>query len=274
VIRPETEKYAVIITCYNRREMSLRCLNQLFTSKVAENLEVYLLDDGSVDGTADAIEAQFPSVHLFRGDGSYYWSGGVRMLWDHCKSPRFTGYIWLNDDNLLDEDAFERLLVWARRTDWSSIIGGAMRDPVSGGTSYGGGLRTTFHPMHFENVDPDPTQPLEVDVLNGNMLLIPQPIADVVGGVGKGLVQNGADFEYCVRARRHGFKSLLLPATFGACAENDWGPKKRGIQGLRKMLKPRHLPFGPTMWFFKSMAGPTWPIWYVISYVKAFLTGY
>ena len=56
-------KIAVLLTCFNRRDYTLSCLKSLFTAqkcyneygKDKLNLEVFLVDDGSKDGTSDAI---------------------------------------------------------------------------------------------------------------------------------------------------------------------------------------------------------------------------
>ena len=266
--------YAVLITCFNRREQTLECLSRLFRSSIANQIDVYLLDDGCTDGTGDAVRTQFPQVHIYTGDGSYFWSRGMRVLWGQCGSKPYAGYLWLNDDNVLDDDAFERMLHWVTKTEGRAILAGSMRDSTTGQVSYGGWKRFSLHPMKFQRVLPDSQDALPADVLNGNLLYVPREVYERVGGIARGLVQNGADYEYSVRCRRNGVECLVLPGTFGDCSDNDWGPKKRGIAGLRKMLKPRHLPFGPTMWFVKGVAGPSWPVWYVGMYVKAFLFGY
>src|ERR1700722_11339197 len=120
--------YAVLITCFNRREKTLECLSRLFRSSIANQIDVYLLDDGCTDGTADAVRSQFPQVHIYTGDGSYFWSGGMRLLWDQCGSKPYSGYLWLNDDIVLDDDAFERMLHWVTKTEGRAILAGSMRD--------------------------------------------------------------------------------------------------------------------------------------------------
>ena len=40
-------------------------------------LQVYLVDAGSNDGTAEAIEDQYPDIRLIRRDNTLFWCGGM-----------------------------------------------------------------------------------------------------------------------------------------------------------------------------------------------------
>ena len=52
---------AIIIACHNRRETTLACLASLVQNDV-ENIdaEIFLMDDGSTDGTSEAVKAKYP----------------------------------------------------------------------------------------------------------------------------------------------------------------------------------------------------------------------
>jgi len=43
----------------------------------AFELAVYLVDDGSSDGTGDAAAAAYPGLRLLRGDASLFWCDGL-----------------------------------------------------------------------------------------------------------------------------------------------------------------------------------------------------
>jgi GT2 family glycosyltransferase len=269
-----TDKIATLTTCFNRKAKTMVCLQRLFQMPGAERLEVYLLDDGSTDGTGDAVRAEFPQVRVFQGDGSHFWSGGMRLLFEEAKKGDYSGYLWLNDDIELDNDALTRIFDWADRSAGSGILGGSMRFPGRPDVSYGGSLKLTPHPMRFTLQKPDSDNLVEVHVMNGNFYYIPKKIVDSVGGINPGLLQQGADYEYATRARQAGFKVYLLPGTYGVCDTNDFGPRLRGFAGLRKISKPRHLPYGPTKAYYKTMAGSAWPLWLHVLYVRTFFVGY
>ena len=61
--------WAVLLTVFNRKEKTLECLSRLFDQLPVEDLQidVFLTDDGCTDGTAEAVENLFPSVHILKG---------------------------------------------------------------------------------------------------------------------------------------------------------------------------------------------------------------
>jgi GT2 family glycosyltransferase len=72
-------KIAVLMTCYNRRDTTLACLRALMNQVEIQEvkLQVYLVDAGSNDGTAEAIEDQYPDIRLIRRDNTLFWCGGM-----------------------------------------------------------------------------------------------------------------------------------------------------------------------------------------------------
>ena len=60
---------AVLLTCFNRKATTLRCLEQLNKQNITASMDVFLCDDGSTDGTSDAIKKLFPQVYIIKGSG-------------------------------------------------------------------------------------------------------------------------------------------------------------------------------------------------------------
>src|SRR3954470_13736450 len=59
--RPDPRVSVVMIT-HNRREETLRSLGHL--TRLPEGPLLIVVDNGSTDGTADAVRARFPAVHV------------------------------------------------------------------------------------------------------------------------------------------------------------------------------------------------------------------
>ena len=62
----ESPTVSVIIVSYNTREMTLDCLRTLQSQLDQPPTEIWLVDNGSTDGSADAVAVQFPRVRLIR----------------------------------------------------------------------------------------------------------------------------------------------------------------------------------------------------------------
>jgi GT2 family glycosyltransferase len=52
-----------------------------------------LLDDGSTDGTSDAVQEILPGTVILKGDGSWWWAGALHQ-----------GWLWLQSQHLAEED--------------------------------------------------------------------------------------------------------------------------------------------------------------------------
>jgi GT2 family glycosyltransferase len=135
---------AALLTCYNRREKTLNCLQALYQQFLpAEmHLQTYLVDDASTDGTAAAVHAEYPNVHLIRGDGNLFWNGGMRRAFEAAQAADPDYYLWLNDDTLLYPQAVNTLLaVFAQLASQGrdrAIVVGSTLDPDTHVPTYGG----------------------------------------------------------------------------------------------------------------------------------------
>ena len=141
----------VVLMCsYNRKARTLAALSALFAQTVPApyQLQVFLLDDASSDGTADAVQTLYPQVCLLQGSGQLYWNGAMRRAWQHAlaQQPVAAAFVWLNDDVVLDGDALLRLIdAWQLAQSCSNqpvgAVVGAMREPGTTRLSYGGRCR-------------------------------------------------------------------------------------------------------------------------------------
>ena len=63
------KRIAVLLTVYNRRDKTLYCLDRLYHQENMDNykVDVFLTDDGSTDGTSEAVCTKYPKVHIIKG---------------------------------------------------------------------------------------------------------------------------------------------------------------------------------------------------------------
>lgn len=213
----------VLLCCYNRRVKTLKCLQALFAQGVA--LRVVLVDDASTDGTADAVRQQFPQVQLLTGTGQLYWTGAMRLAWQHALTlePAATGFIWLNDDVELDPDALKRLFntIDSLQQPFGAVLG-AMRDPVSGEVSYGGRCsRSSWFPLRMGPLLPNSNELQRCDFIHGNLCFIPAAAVAKIGILSADYTHSIGDYDYGLRLKQAGLPCFVAPGSFGLCADNS-----------------------------------------------------
>lgn len=196
-------------------------------------LSFTVFDDGSTDGTAEALARHGFDMNLVKGNGSAYWANGMAQAEAAALEQIQEGddqyLLWLNDDVALDSNAFTVLGEVASACPRAVVVG-ATREPVQGVTSYSGLRRHGLHPLSFRMTEPTDS-PQRVDAFNGNVVAVPVEVARKVGGIEGRFSHAFADIEYGTRCGHEGIAIILAPGTIGACSRG--GPTPAGTVAER-----------------------------------------
>lgn len=222
------QKIAVLLTSFNRRETTLKCLYSLGLQKGIHKdfeISIFLVDDGSTDGTGNAVKEQFPMVEVIQGTGDLYWNRGMHLAWKTAveTSIDFDYYTWLNDDVLLYHNAIEHLLECAKESNEKGIICGVFEEKENSGIiSYGGGnlKGKTYiaNKLHTDALE-------SCEIINGNCVLIPKSVFLKVGLIDPIFPHSLGDHDYALRAKKKGIKAYTTIRIIGACSKNELPPK-------------------------------------------------
>jgi GT2 family glycosyltransferase len=276
---PERPTIALVLTCFNRRQKTLACVDAVLAQTAFADvaLDFFITDDGSGDGTADALMRKHDAIRLLRGDGSLFWNGGMRLAWAEAFKGDYDFFLWLNDDTFLYPATLRRLLDTHAASKSAGgkagIVVGSTHDEA-GRTSYGGERqRSRLRPLTLVSLDPQETVQ-QCDTFNGNCVLISRQAAQILGNLDPGFVHAMGDTDYGLRARKAGVPMWVMPGYAGRC-ENDGnvagGPGDRSLPLRRRfkhMLSPKGLPWRPWKVLCRRHAGVLWPLYWSWPYLK------
>lgn len=301
-------RISVLMTCYNRRETTLRCLESLYAQALPEgfSFEVFLVDDGCTDGTGAAVRSAYPEVQVIQGTGDLFWCNGMRLAWDHAAKDNPDFYLWLNDDVQLRSGALDKLL-----SCWLSVVGGAPDarkvagcslsvdkvsltthqpinpstdnhgeaviivgsccDPETGELTYGGQRRPGKHPAKLVPVVPQDV-PVECDTFQGNVVLVPRAVYQKIGNMSSFSHAMG-DTDYGLRAKKAGCRVVVDLGFSGECGKNrqlniDQVGFKKSWSVMMRRLPP--MDYWRFLWVH---AGMRWPLYWLRPYVKMISSG-
>ncbi|HXY84029.1 MAG TPA: glycosyltransferase, partial [Gaiellaceae bacterium] len=178
-------RLTAVLTSHNRRDFTLACLHSFYRQQVPPSvvLNAVLVDDGSSDGTEEAVRHWFPEATVIRGSGDLFWARGMALAERIAASANPDYFLWLNDDVTLDRDAVRRLLA-AEETVGAAgcVVVGAVRDPSTAEVTYSGVRRRGFHPLRVDIVEPR-SEPQPVEMFHGNVVLVSHGASRVIGPI-------------------------------------------------------------------------------------------
>lgn len=234
-------KIAVLLTCHNRKTKTLTCLTALFSAKIPEgvHLDVFLVDDGSTDGTSEAVKTTFQSVTVIQGNGNLFWNRGMHLAWKTAaETDRFDYFLWLNDDTMLYPIALQELLSCAKGMQNKAVVCSSICSEITGEFTYGGRSEDGKEIVPNGSIQ-------KCHHINGNCVLVSNEIYSKVGQLDPIFPHAIGDFEYGLRVLKHGFDLVVTTRYVGTCEKNPTMPKWcYSHVPLRQRLKVLYSPLG------------------------------
>jgi GT2 family glycosyltransferase len=209
---------AVVLT-WNGREDTLPCLASLESAPDRPDA-IVVVDNGSSDGTAEAVRERFPEVELVRSEENLGFAGGNNLGLERARQLGADHVLVLNNDAEVEPGAVRALVEEAeRRLDAGSLgskilfaeppdliwFAGARFDPRAGYNGRQLGYR--------ERDDGRYDAVHETDRACGAAMLVPRAVLDAVGGFDEELFLYSEDVEWSLRARRAGYRHYVVPAS-------------------------------------------------------------
>jgi len=117
---------SVVVLSWNTRELTLACLRALFAQAPRHAREVIVVDNGSGDGSADAIAQQFPQVMLLRNADNRLYAAG-----NNQGAAAATGEFLctLNSDTEVRPGALDLLVDFLRQHEGHGAVAPKLVDP-------------------------------------------------------------------------------------------------------------------------------------------------
>ena len=170
------ESVYVIVPVHNRKNVTLKCLENLRLCGDLNRYNIVVVDDGSIDGTTEAIHSLYPEVAVLQGDGNLWWTGAIKKGMEYAYEQGAEFFVWLNDDCYPQQDTINKLLNICKN-DSKIIAGGQSFNPDTLIPSYGGIIGKN----KIISVNALLNSVLECDGLCGNIVCINKSVVLAIG---------------------------------------------------------------------------------------------
>ena len=258
-------KVAVLLTCHNRKDKTDICLSTfLSATKYIKSyiFDVFLVDDGSTDGTYELILEKYPMVFYIKGNGTLFWAGGMRLAWATALNSdiEYDGFLLINDDVEFIDSFEDKILLtqqWCiNNNDKDGIYVLSTIDKMTNEVSYGGHLlkkrifkHTTISIMPTE-------QPQPCDLANANILYVSSEVVKKLGILDSHFTHSLADFDYMLTANETGFPVLVCPGVGGYCKNDHPKDLIASISTIKERIKalysPKGMAFNEYLYYLKK----------------------
>lgn len=113
----------IIVITYNGRHHLEKCLPSLLRTAYP-NFHIVLLDNASSDGSAEYVQAHFPSVEIARHPVNYGFAKGNNLLMERALRAGADYVLLLNDDTIiLDADWLTHAVTVAEQSSQVGMVG-------------------------------------------------------------------------------------------------------------------------------------------------------
>jgi GT2 family glycosyltransferase len=208
---------AIIVLNWNGGDDTLACLESLARLDYPA-FKVVVVDNGSSDDSVLAVRERFPKVTLIENGENLGYTGGNNVGFRYALAQRVDYVLPLNNDTEVSPD-FLRFLVEAAEADAAVGVAGPTiyyHDEPQVIWSAGGAIdwrrgQTWMVGLNEPERGQFGQEPREVEFVTGCALLVKRAVLERAGLLDERFFAYYEEAEWCVRARRAGFKIVHVP---------------------------------------------------------------
>ena len=208
---------SIVIVNYNMRSLVSECLTSLERLQTDVDFEVFLVDNASSDGSADALRQAFPWISVIENHEN---AGFARACNQGVRLAHGDYILFLNPDTVLDHNFFRSVEDFCSAHPEAEIAGFKLTDPQ--GNQHASCWKTPnlftlclemFLPysLSLPLVTRRPERTCEVEMVSGACMFIRKDAFVRLNGFDSSFFMYYEDADFCLRAREKGLKIFYVP---------------------------------------------------------------
>jgi len=213
---------ALIVLTWNQRDLTLDCLDSLAALDYpAQRLEIIVVDNGSTDGTAQAVRERYPTVTVLETGENLGFAGGNNVGLRRALQGEAEYVMLLNNDTVVQPDFASQLVAVAESDRSIGIVGPKMyfADPPDMIFAAGSLVLWDQGRLHHRGIWQRESEvgPLyaeaaeDVDFVVGCGVLFRREVVEQVGLLDLRYYLNYEDVDVCIRAHQAGYRVRYTP---------------------------------------------------------------
>ena len=251
-------RVVIIVLNWNGRELTLQCLRSLERLRYG-NYATILVDNGSQDGSVEAVSAEFPQVKVLSLPVNFGFAGGNNAGLEAALQQNPDWIMFLNNDTEVAPSLLSALISGTERFPDGAVFGPMI---YYGGEEYliwyaGGEVNLLLGRLRHRGIRErnrgQYDQAGSTDFVSGCCLLIRAGLVRQLGGFDPSYAMYTEDVDLCYRARQLGAGCYYLPDGrvrhyLSSCMGGELSLRtvylkwRSGMRFLRRYARPWYWP--------------------------------
>jgi len=211
---------SIIIVNWNTKEYHLRCIESIYQSLKKIEMEVFVVDNGSKNGSVTAVKERFPMICLIENEKNL---GFAKAANQGLQKGSGRYLLLLNPDTQVKNGAIERLMLFMKVNPDIGIAGAPLLNPDGSKQNsianfpslatelLNKSLLRWLFPEKFPGKEKDYPEPFEVDSVIGACMMVRRDALNQVGLLDEDYFLFLEETDWCYRMKRAGWKIYHVP---------------------------------------------------------------
>lgn len=213
---------AVSIVSFNTKVLLENCLKALQAQKTQEQINIWVLDNDSKDGSPQMVEEKFPEVKLIKSEKNLGFAKGQNQVLKQVKDKYV---VLLNPDTQFENNFIDEMVNFMEKNPNCLISGGKLVDfnnrleSNGGDFPFGAALFNWLFNLEFlgntfslhRNDKEYYSVAHEVDWVSGTMMVLRRESLEKIGYFNEDFFMYFEDVELCYRAKKSWGKVMINP---------------------------------------------------------------
>lgn len=211
---------SVIVVNWNTKELLLNCIESFYRTVEGLTSEIFVVDNGSSDGSADSVRGCFPEIELIENERNL---GFAKANNDALRRRKGRYALLLNTDIILTDGAVKELVEFMDRNPTVGIAGGQLINgdgsrqnsfdnfPSLATEAFNKSLLKILFSKRYPSKWINYIEPVDVQSVIGACMIVRSQAIEEVGMLDEGYFFFLEETDWCYRMQRGGWRVCHIP---------------------------------------------------------------
>lgn len=212
---------SIIIVNYNTREHLLKCLEAVSRQDKGLSCQVLVVDNGSTDGSADALRKSYPSAAIIRNEHNEGFARAVNQGLKQSADARYC--LILNPDAVISDNYLKGLAGFMDKNPRAAVVTGQLLNqdgsrqhsfdniPSIWSELVGKSLLRILFPKRYPSKRQEYAEPIEVESVIGAAMVVRRESIKEAGLLDEEFFLFLEETDWCYRMRQKGWQVYFVP---------------------------------------------------------------